>query len=211
MQSFVQSQDLSEKKVTQAPQDPNKKNGNLMDSLRKGGHQKMENRKGPANSMGKMNTLTRKLDLSPEEVKSFTPVFTEYSDEMSKLKQTDPLSRKNVDSLSTKELEKLITQRMDSKKKEYEINKKYDKKFKEILPLKKVYQLYLAEDQLESRGGGRNAERPQRPQGKDPMDRSQGKSQMDRSQGKNPMDKKDHPNRAPMNKNKPNENPPQKK
>ena len=96
--------------------------------------------------------ITRKLSLTSDEAKVFWPVYDAFQDELKALKgklredMTD--SRKNFDTLSDKEIEGVIDRYLGSKQQELDLNMKYHQEFKKVLPIRKVAQLYKAEQEF---------------------------------------------------------------
>ena len=94
--------------------------------------------------------LTRKLDLTPDEAKTFWPVYNQYQDELDKLREdhrkTRRLAREEMDSMGDKEIEKLVDGEILFRQSELDIMKKYNGQFKGVLPMKKVAKLYRAEE-----------------------------------------------------------------
>lgn len=96
--------------------------------------------------------ITRKLSLTPDEAKVFWPVYDAYQAEGKALKEnlredmTD--SRKNFDTMSDKEIEGVIDRYLESKQRELDLSMKYHEKFKKVLPIRKVAQLYKAEQEF---------------------------------------------------------------
>lgn len=87
----------------------------------------------------KVEYLTRRLDLSPEEAQRFWPVYRNYQRELAKViqerrkaRQEQKKSGEQVDELEFEE---------DM----LEVKKKYRKEFSEVLPPQKVNLLYQAE------------------------------------------------------------------
>ena len=98
----------------------------------------------------KVGFLTRKLDLTPDEAKTFWPVYNQYQDELGKLRdnrRNEHMSVKNeLDSLSEKEIEKIVDGEIAFRQSELDIMKKFNSRFKSVLPMKKVAKLYRAEE-----------------------------------------------------------------
>jgi hypothetical protein len=98
----------------------------------------------------KIGFLTDRLNLTPEEAKTFWPVYNQYSDELEKLRRgrRDNIinARENFDSMSDAQLEKAVDSEIAFRQSELEILKKYHPQFKKILPIKKVAKLYKAEE-----------------------------------------------------------------
>jgi hypothetical protein len=98
----------------------------------------------------KIGFLTDRLNLTPEEAKTFWPVYNQYSDELEKLRkgrrENIINARENFDSMSDAQLEKAVDSEIAFRQNELEILKKYHPQFKKILPIKKVAKLYKAEE-----------------------------------------------------------------
>lgn len=103
----------------------------------------------------KIGFLTNRLNLTPEEAKTFWPVYNMYSDELEKLRkgrrENIINARDNFDDMSDAELEKTVDNEIISRQSELEILKKYHPQFKKILPIKKVAKLYKAEEDFKRR------------------------------------------------------------
>lgn len=85
---------------------------------------------------------TQKLDLSEEESKAFWPIYNAYQKELKELKQSErKISRGNYDEMSDKELEEAMEKRFELRQKQLDLEKRYYKKFKAVLPMKKVAKL----------------------------------------------------------------------
>jgi len=98
----------------------------------------------------KIGFITDRLDLSPEEAKTFWPVYNNYSDELAKLRKGRRENifnaRENFDEMSDADIEKTVDNEIIFRQNELEIMKKYHPQFKKILPIRKVAKLYKAEE-----------------------------------------------------------------
>jgi hypothetical protein len=98
----------------------------------------------------KVGFLTQKLELTPDEAKTFWPVYNQYQDELGKLRDSHRKERKaakeDIDTMSDKEVEKLVDGEIVFRQSELDILKKYNSQFKSVLPMKKVEKLYRAEE-----------------------------------------------------------------
>ncbi len=97
----------------------------------------------------KIAYLTEKLSLTSAEAEKFWPVYNEYSDKKASLfKEMRKGKKENAEEIemTDEEIEKAINQRIENKQKELDLEKQYLGKFKDVLPIKKVGQLYKAED-----------------------------------------------------------------
>lgn len=93
--------------------------------------------------------LTRKLDLTPDEAKTFWPVYNQYQSELDNLRENRhkemKSAREQFDTMADKELEKVVDGEIEFRQAELDILKKYNTQFKKSLPMKKVAKLYRAE------------------------------------------------------------------
>ena len=98
----------------------------------------------------KIGFLTDRLDLTPEEAKTFWPVYNMYSDDLEKLRkgrrENIINTRENFDDMSDADLEKSVDNEIIFRQNELEILKKYHPQFKKILPIRKVAKLYKSEE-----------------------------------------------------------------
>ena len=99
----------------------------------------------------KSTYLKEKLELTPEEAKIFWPIYNSMQSEQSELRQE---RRKNmisfrksteIENLSDTEVESLITNELNFKQKDLNIDRKYYNKLKSSLPIKTVGKYYRAE------------------------------------------------------------------
>ncbi len=94
--------------------------------------------------------FTEQLVLSPAEGKTFWPAYDQYLAELEilRLDRRKEIAQAKLNSanLSDKELEALVNNRIVFKQREVDIEKKYNEKFKQILPIDKVAKLYLAQE-----------------------------------------------------------------
>lgn len=100
----------------------------------------------------KVAFLTKKLDLTPEEAQKFWPVYNQYDDKLQELrkKRREDMknAKENFDALTDKEIEQLVDNEIAFRQKELDIQKEYHGKFKSLLPIKKVAQLYRADEEF---------------------------------------------------------------
>ena len=92
--------------------------------------------------------LTKELSLSSEEAKVFWPVYNAYQAEIQNIRQQRKkaalMARTNT--LSDKELEIMVDNELMFKQSILNVEKKYNEKFKQVLPIGKVAKLYQAEE-----------------------------------------------------------------
>jgi len=98
----------------------------------------------------KVAFLSDKLDLTIQEAEKFWPVYNEFQDKIDKLRHQGRPSfrRPDPDSLSTKEMEKLMDTKFQNDLKMAKLAQNYHIQYKEILPVKKVFILYQAEQEF---------------------------------------------------------------
>ncbi len=112
-----------------------------------GKHQ--EERKEKIESM-KIGFITDRLDLTPEEAKTFWPVYNQYQKELDDLRKKRRDERRDAkqefENLNDKEVEKVVDGEIAFRQGELDIQKKYHTQFKQVLPIKKVAQLYRSEE-----------------------------------------------------------------
>jgi len=96
----------------------------------------------------KVAFITNKLDLTADEAKAFWPVYEEREKEVKEVRKKireNLKEGKDLESLTDEEVKKLMEETLKLKKEELEIEEKYNTKFQEVLPVKKVAKLYWAE------------------------------------------------------------------
>lgn len=100
----------------------------------------------------KISYLKEKLDLSPEEAKIFWPIYNAWQHEQTELRQERREKmisfRKinEIDNLSDTEVQALITNELDFKQRDLNIERKYYMKLKNNLPIKTVGRYYRAQE-----------------------------------------------------------------
>jgi len=98
----------------------------------------------------KIAFITQKLDLSPEEARTFWPVYNLSQAELDELresrKKSRHLAKEEPGTMTDAEAEKFIDGELAFRQGELDIQKKYHTQFKKILPVRKVALLYKAED-----------------------------------------------------------------
>jgi hypothetical protein len=98
----------------------------------------------------KIGFLTERLNLTPEEAKSFWPVYNKFQDELEKVRkqrrETFRNAQENFDDMSDNEIEKMVDSEIIQRQNELDIFKKYHPQFKQVLPIRKVALLYKTEE-----------------------------------------------------------------
>ena len=103
----------------------------------------------------RLEFMKKKLALTPEEEKTFVPLYEKMMDEAEKLrkeyKQEGDLGNIDLTFMTEKECEKAISEFIEFREKELELIKRYNEEFKKILPIKKVAMIYKAETEFKKR------------------------------------------------------------
>ena len=99
----------------------------------------------------KIGFFTKKLQLTTKEAQEFWPVYNDYQARKNKIIQdrrsTTRYYLQNLNNLSEKEIEEMTGKFIRLMKEESDLLLTYHEKFKEVLPIKKVMQIYIAEEQ----------------------------------------------------------------
>lgn len=97
----------------------------------------------------KVAYLTEKLDLTTEEAQKFWPLYNDIKKQEDSLRRVEHKSlRKDgdvIDTMTDKQLESFVDQRIKLAQQKLDLKKQYHSKLKEVLPIKKIAQLYIAE------------------------------------------------------------------
>jgi Spy/CpxP family protein refolding chaperone len=100
----------------------------------------------------KVAFFTEKLQLTPAEAQVFWPIYNQSEKEsweaQRKRREIEMKVQMETRNLSDKEIIDLTKQMVETYKAEAMVTEKYNKKFLEILPPKKVLKLYQAENQF---------------------------------------------------------------
>jgi len=100
----------------------------------------------------KIAYLTQKLELSPDDAKTFWPIYTEYQKEQSVLrkeKSEKMISLRKIDEidkLSDAQVSTLLSNEFSYKQKELNLERKYYNIFKTKLPIKTLGKYYRAQE-----------------------------------------------------------------
>ncbi len=99
----------------------------------------------------KVGFFTKKLQLTTREAQEFWPVYNDYQVRKNKIIQdrrsTTRYFIQNFNNLSEKETKEMTEKYMHLMKEESDLLFTYHEKFKEVLPIKKVMKIYIAEEQ----------------------------------------------------------------
>ncbi len=102
----------------------------------------------------KIGFFTKKLQLTTKEAQRFWPVYNDYQARKNKIIQdrrnTIRYYIQNLNNLSEKEIEDMTGKFIRLTKEESDLFLAYHEKFKEVLPIKKVMQIYIAEEEYKT-------------------------------------------------------------
>lgn len=103
----------------------------------------------------KIAHITEKLALTPEEAQSFWPLYNELESKMKAVRKARRKNRKDTKAnhaqMSDQELSAAVDAELNFEQQELDLKKEYNKKFKDILPIKKVVLLHEAQDGFKRR------------------------------------------------------------
>lgn len=98
--------------------------------------------------------LTDKINLTPEQAKKFWPVYDQYRSDLNELQKQRKQNAQNIkdaggiDNMSDADVQKLVANEIDIKTRELDLHKEYVVKFQEVISLKQVAKLFMAEEQF---------------------------------------------------------------
>ncbi len=100
----------------------------------------------------KVAYITEKVDLTVKEAQVFWPLYNEFNDKISELFQEERqlyrTTKKNHEALSDEELTINVDRMVAINKEKAILEAEYHKKYKEVLPIKKVSLLYQADKEF---------------------------------------------------------------
>jgi hypothetical protein len=86
----------------------------------------------------KIAFFTEKLQLTPEESKSFWPLFNQFENERDAIKDKNDLDGKKIELMSDKEVEDAVMKHLEMEEQIVRLRRDYVRRFMEILPIRKV-------------------------------------------------------------------------
>jgi hypothetical protein len=102
----------------------------------------------------KISYITQELELTPEEAQLFWPVYNEMEKKKEALRKEGRVLfhkiRNGLDSIPESELVQISDDMIAYRIKDAQLNREYHEKFKKILPIRKVLELYHTEKQFQS-------------------------------------------------------------
>jgi hypothetical protein len=118
----------------------------------------------------KIAFITQELQLTTDEAQKFWPIYNEYNakkDDFTKVKREAEKNARltGMDKLNDKQAEDLINGELQYEQQLLDLKKEYKDKFKPVIGVKKIVQLYLAEKKFnkfllkELKGSGKATDR----------------------------------------------------
>jgi hypothetical protein len=102
----------------------------------------------------KVAFLTERINLTSKEAQIFWPIYNEYQDKKDKInaerRTTREYYKQNALTLSDKEATDILNKFVSIEQQDINLFVEYNDKFKQVLPAKKVMQLYIAENQFKA-------------------------------------------------------------
>jgi hypothetical protein len=102
----------------------------------------------------KVAFLTERMNLSAKEAQVFWPIYNEFQDKKDKItaqrRTTRQYYKQNAETLSDKEANDILNKFVSIEQQDVNLFVEYNDKFKQVLPAKKVMQLYIAENQFKA-------------------------------------------------------------
>lgn len=100
----------------------------------------------------KIAFITRELNLSPEEAQKFWPVYNQFQNEMDALRKDKRDDKREIkrglEQMTDEEIAKSVDEVIINEQRELDVKKKYHAEFKKVLSIRKVAQLYRAEQEF---------------------------------------------------------------
>ncbi len=100
----------------------------------------------------KVSFITQKVDLSPQQAQEFWPIYNQMSAEIealrAKRKSAFKAGQQQLKSQSDEQIEALIQLKFQTEEKELIIRKAYHNKFKAVLEMHQIAELYIAEKEF---------------------------------------------------------------
>jgi hypothetical protein len=100
----------------------------------------------------KVAFITERVKLTSKEAQVFWPVYNEYQDKKDKItaqrRATREYYKQNSLTLSDKEANDILNKFVAIEQQDINLFVEYNEKFKQVLPAKKVMELYIAENQF---------------------------------------------------------------
>lgn len=102
----------------------------------------------------KVAFLTERMNLNTKEAQVFWPIYNEFQDKKDKIiaqrRSTREYFKLNAATLSDKEANDILNKFVTIEQQDVNLFVEYNEKFKQVIPAKKVMQLYIAENQFKA-------------------------------------------------------------
>lgn len=102
----------------------------------------------------KVAFITEKINLTTKEAQQFWPVYNEYQEKRDKinaqLRSTREYYLQNAASLTDKQINDILNKLLSLQQQDISLLTEYNNKYKQVLPVKKVMDLYIAENQFKA-------------------------------------------------------------
>jgi hypothetical protein len=109
----------------------------------------------------RVSFITKHVELTAAEAEKFWPVYNEYNDKIRAIKRNVRQNYKQkAGTLTDKDAEELYTLELQSRQAELDVHKQYSEKLKNIIGVKKMVKLRVAEEKFKKeiidvlKGGG---------------------------------------------------------
>ena len=94
-------------------------------------------------------TITDKLNLTPDESAAFWPVYNERESKIQTLRKSLNAEKRGIANKSDEEIEAFILKQLQTQKEIVDINIEYFHKMKDIIPMRKIAKLQVAEKEFQ--------------------------------------------------------------
>lgn len=93
----------------------------------------------------KIGIITQKINLTPEQSKSFWAIYNQYDEEKKKIRKEILSLHNSSATASDEQIGKYVERMLELKGLEVEIDKKYYKEFQKAISIRQIFELYKAE------------------------------------------------------------------
>jgi hypothetical protein len=97
----------------------------------------------------KVSYLTERMNLTPDQAKAFWPLYNEFDDQRRDLKRKSKIFKdEQLEALSDEQVRDGLTQMMDFRQKEVNLEKTYLEKFLKVIPPRQVAIMFKSEKEF---------------------------------------------------------------
>ena len=93
----------------------------------------------------KIGIITQKINLTPEQSKSFWAIYMQYSEEKKKIKREVMQLSSTSSTASDEQIAKNMDRMLELKEQEVALDRKYYKEFQKSISVRQIFELYKAE------------------------------------------------------------------